>query len=208
MSIELWLGYVVACAIVVLIPGPNIIFTVSYAIRDGARSGFATIPGVLFGALIAMSLSLAGAGAILAASAFWFGVLKVVGAFYLMWLAYSLWTSPVEAFQSDGANKHKPLGRLFGQGTLISLLNPKGPPFYVAFVPQFVDPGGPVLPQFTILIGTFMGVAFVNCVLWLVTACAMRRHFHSPRVLKLFSRAGASCLFAASVLTLRGSRAG
>lgn len=208
MTFEIWLGYVVACAIVVLIPGPNVIFTVTYALQDGARSGWATIPGVLLGAFGAMTLSLAGAGALLNASVFWFNVLKITGALYLFWLAYSLWTSPIGAFDVDAARSRKSMTALFWQGVLISLLNPKGPPFYVAFVPQFVSSSSPVLPQFGTLIGTFLIVALVNCVLWVWAARTIRGHAKSPRVLRLISRTGAACLFGASAMTLRTTRLG
>ena len=96
MTYETWVAFVIASVIVVIIPGPNIVLTINYAIRDGRRTGLATIPGVVLGAFIAMSLSLLGAGAILATSAFLFTLLKLVGALYLIWLAYSLWKAPVE----------------------------------------------------------------------------------------------------------------
>lgn len=208
MALEIWLGYVAACTIVVLIPGPNIIFLVSYALRDGPRSGLATIPGILLGALIAMSASLAGAGALLAASAFWFTVLKILGALYLLWLAYSLWTTPVERVEVVAARTPKPMRVLFWQAVLVSLLNPKGPPFYAAFVPQFVVPTAPVLQQFALLIATFLVVALFNCLLWLLAARAMRKRMQSPDLLRIVSRTGAACLVAASVLTLRGTRMG
>lgn len=82
MSFEMWLAFALASSIVVLIPGPNIVLTINYAIRDGKRSGLATVPGVSLGALIAMTLSLAGAGAVLAASATLFSLLKLAGAAY------------------------------------------------------------------------------------------------------------------------------
>ena len=206
MSIDVWLGYVAACAIVVLIPGPNIVFTVTHALRGGARSGIATIPGVLIGALIAMTVSLAGAGALLSASAFWFSLLKFAGAIYLLWLAFSLWTSPPISIDLVGVSDTKPLAQLFWQGVLVSLLNPKGPPFYAAFVPQFVSPHAPIAPQFALLIGTFLTVACINCLIWLSAARAMRRHFQKPATLRLVCRAGAGCLVVASLLTLRTSR--
>lgn len=189
-----------------MIPGPNVIFIVSYALQDSARSGWATIPGVLLGALIAMTISLAGAGALLATSVFWFNMLKIAGALYLLWLAFSLWTSPTDTFEVDTARSRKSMRKLFWQGVLISLLNPKGPPFYVAFVPQFVSPFEPALQQFNILIGTFLFVALVNCVLWLWAARAIRNHAKSPRLLHLVSRTGAACLFVASAMTLRTTR--
>lgn len=206
MAYETWLAFTIASAIVVLIPGPNIVLTVNYAIRDGRRSGMATIPGVVLGAFIAMSLSLLGAGAVLATSAFLFTLLKLAGAVYLIWLAYSLWTAPVETMPLGGAKKSQPLVSLFWQSLLISVLNPKGPAFYVAFVPQFVSADGPIFQQFAVLIATFLAVATLNSLFWLYFASGLRSQFQKPRALRLLNRIGASCLFVAGVFTARATR--
>ncbi|MEM7489725.1 MAG: LysE family translocator [Pseudomonadota bacterium] len=206
MTYETWLAFAVASAIVVLIPGPNIVLTVNYAIRDGKRSGLATIPGVVLGAFIAMSLSLLGAGAVLATSAFLFTLLKIAGAVYLIWLAYSLWTAPVEGMSLNEGSETRPLLRLFWQSLLISVLNPKGPAFYVAFVPQFVTLEGSIFQQFTILIATFLAVATLNSLFWLYFADGMRRQFQKPQAMQLLNRIGASCLFVAGVFTARATR--
>lgn len=207
MTYETWLAFTVASAIVVLIPGPNIVLTVNYAIRDGKRSGLATIPGVVLGAFIAMSLSLLGAGAVLATSAFLFTLLKLAGAVYLIWLAYSLWTAPVESMPVDGASQAKPLTALFWQSFLISVLNPKGPAFYAAFVPQFVNPTAPIFQQFAILIATFLAVATLNSLFWLYFANGLRAQFQKPGAMRLLNRIGAGCLFIAGVFTARATRA-
>lgn len=206
MTYETWIAFVIASAIVVLIPGPNIVLTVNYAIRDGKRSGLATIPGVVLGAFIAMSLSLLGAGAVLATSIFLFTILKLAGAIYLIWLAYSLWTAPVESISHDTAPDAKPLTSLFWQSLLISILNPKGPAFYVAFVPQFVSPAGPVFQQFAILIATFLAVATLNSLFWLYFANGMRAQFKKPKAMRVLNRIGASYLFMAGVFTARATR--
>ncbi len=206
MTYETWIAFAVASAIVVLIPGPNIVLTVNYAIRDGKRSGLATIPGVVLGAFIAMSLSLLGAGAVLATSAFLFTLLKLAGAMYLIWLAYSLWTAPVEDLSCSEGTASKPLPGLFWQALLISVLNPKGPAFYVAFVPQFVSPTGPIFQQFAILIVTFLAVATLNSLFWLLFANGMRTQFQKPAAMRLLNRVGASCLFVAGVFTARATK--
>lgn len=206
MAYETWVAFVIASAVVVFIPGPNIVLTVNYAIRDGKRSGLATIPGVVLGAFIAMSLSLLGAGAILATSAFMFTLLKLAGAFYLIWLAYSIWKAPLERNSVDGNVEVRPLSSLFWHSLLISVLNPKGPAFYVAFVPQFVDPTGPIFQQFAILIATFVIVAIFNSLFWLLFASSFRRQFQKPSIMKMFNRLGASCLFVAGAVTLRTLR--
>lgn len=206
MTYETWLAFVVASTIVVLIPGPAVVLTVSYAIREGKRSGLATVPGVVLGAFVSMSLSLAGAGAVLATSAFLFTVLKLAGAIYLIWLAFSFWTAPVEEISLERGSEAKPLRRLFWQSLLISVLNPKGPAFYVAFVPQFVSPAGPIFEQFAVLVATFLVVAALNSLFWLIFANGLRTQFCKPKAMKLLNRVGASCLFTAGVLTARATR--
>jgi len=206
MTYEIWIAFVITSAVVVLIPGPNIVLTVNYAIRDGKRSGLATVPGVVAGAFIAMTLSLAGAGALLATSVYLFSLLKLAGAAYLIWLAYSLWTSPVAELSEGGNATTQPLNALFWQSFLISVLNPKGPAFYVAFVPQFVSATGPVFQQFAILIATFLVVAAINSLFWLLFASSMRAQFRNPKAMKILKRVGAGCLFIAGIFTARATR--
>lgn len=207
MTYETWLAFILASAIVVLIPGPNIVLTVSYAIRNGKRSGLATVPGVVLGAFVGMTVSLMGAGALLATSAFLFTILKIVGALYLMYLAYTLWKAPVQSMEAGEDGQNQPLNGLFWQSFLTSVLNPKGPAFYVAFVPQFVSPTGPIFQQFAILIATFVVVAALNSLFWLFFASGMRRQFQKPRAMRTLNRIGSSCLFTAGVFTVRASRA-
>lgn len=206
MTFEVWMAFAVASAIVVVIPGPNIVLTVTYAIRDGARSGLATVPGQVLGAFIGMTASLAGAGAILATSVVAFTAMKVAGAVYLLWLAYRLWTAPVGAITPHDDAPDTSLWRLLRQSTLISALNPKGPVFYMAFVPQFVDPSQPVLAQFAILTATFLAVAGLNGIGWLVLASAWHDRLRGPFVMRAINRIGALCLGAAGVFALRASR--
>ncbi len=206
MTFETWIAFALASMIVVLIPGPNIVLTVNYAIRDGKRSGLATVPGVTAGAFIGMTVSLAGAGAVLATSAYLFTLLKLAGAIYLIWLAFSLWTAPVAAVPSNDGIPPRPLKSLFWQSLLISALNPKGPAFYVAFVPQFVNSSGPIFAQFAILTATFLVVATLNSLFWLYFANGMRDQFRKPTAMRLVNRVGASCLFVAGIFTLRATR--
>jgi threonine/homoserine/homoserine lactone efflux protein len=207
MSFETWIAFVIASAVVVLIPGPNIILTVSHALRSGKRSGLATVPGVSFGALVGMSVSLAGAGAVLAASVTLFSFLKLAGAAYLIWLAYSLWTAPVAQTQVGAKITAQPLKTLFWQSFLVSALNPKGPVFYIAFVPQFIDVAGPAFLQFAILIATFVGVATINTLMWLFFANGLRMYFQKPKAMRMLNRTGAGFLFVAGIFTARTTQA-
>lgn len=205
MSLETWIAFVLASALVVLIPGPNIVLTINHAVRSGKRSGLATIPGISAGAFFGMSVSLMGAGAVLSASTTLFTLMKLIGAVYLVWLGINLWRAPAEGISSNAVHQ-KPLKPLFWQSFLISALNPKGPAFYIAFVPQFVTLSQPVLPQFAILIATFVGVATLNTVFWLLCADGLRGLFQHPRAMRSLNRVGGGCLMAAGVLTTRVSR--
>ncbi len=206
MTLETWIAFVLASAAVVLIPGPNVVITVTAALRHGKRSGLATIPGVVGGAFVAMSVSLAGAGAILAASVTLFSILKVVGALYLFWIAYQLWTAPAECQRENDDVVQDTLSQLFRQSFLISALNPKGPVFYIAFVPQFVAGGASEFQQFAILMVTFLCVAALNSLMWLFGADNLRVVLSGATAQHIFNRCGASCLFVAGIYTLKVSR--
>lgn len=153
-----------------------------------------------------MSASLAGAGAILAASVGLFTAMKVIGALYLLWLAYKLWTAPLAGIRTEDNAPERSLWRLFRQSILISALNPKGPVFYMAFVPQFIDPSQPAFAQFAILTATFLAVAGINGIGWLALASALRDRLQGPFVMRLINRVGAACLGVAGVFALRASR--
>jgi threonine/homoserine/homoserine lactone efflux protein len=207
MSFEVWLAFVVTSAVLLAIPGPTVLLVVSYALGAGRRSGLATVPGVTLGDFTAMTISLLGAGAILAASATLFTVLKLVGAAYLVWLGIQLWRAPV----SDGASGTAVVAsprRMFWNAWLVTSLNPKGIVFFIAFVPQFVNPAQPVLMQFAILEASFVTMAMLNAALWAVLAGRMRERFRRPETLRLVHRAGGTCLIAAGLLTAITRRVG
>lgn len=206
MNFETWFAFALASTALVLIPGPNIILTINYAIRDGKRSGLATVPGVSAGAFVAMSLSLAGAGAVLATSVFLFSVMKIAGAIYLIWMAYKLWTAPDQQAKMDHQGSGGSLRTIFWQSFFISALNPKGPVFYVSFVPQFISINAPIFQQFSILVVTFVIIAALNGMFWLFFANGLREQFQRPLVLKIANRIGASCLFVAGIFTAKASR--
>lgn len=201
MAPELWFAFALATCVVLVIPGPTVLLVVSYALGKGRASGLATVPGVALGDLTAITVSLAGAGAVLAASATLFTVLKLAGAAYLIWLGIQLWRaggglgslSEVQ-LQADGS-------RMFWNAYVVTALNPKGVVFFVAFVPQFVDPAAPVLAQFAILVATFVGLAAVNAALWALLAGEMRARFRRPSTLRLVNRLGGSLLIGAGLVT-------
>jgi len=209
MPLDLWIAFALASAILLAIPGPTVMLVVSYALRHGRRSAIATVPGVSLGDLTAMTVSLAGAGAVLAASAGLFTVLKLCGAAYLVWLGIKLWRSEPAGLTADRgmAGSSRVLGTMFWNAYVVTALNPKSIVFFIAFVPQFVITGAPLVPQFTILIATFVGLATVNTVLWVLLIGEMRRRIERPGVLRWMNRTGAGFLIGAGVLTALTRRA-
>jgi threonine/homoserine/homoserine lactone efflux protein len=201
LSLELWIAFTLASAALLAVPGPTVLLVVSYALGRGRSSAVATVPGVTLGDFTAMTLSLLGAGAILAASATLFTAMKLLGAAYLIWLGIQLWRAggAVDALsrmpsKTDG-------WRMFWHSFVVTALNPKGIVFFVAFVPQFVDPASPVAGQFVILEATFLVLAAVNVAIWALLAGQMRARFRSPSVVRLVNRIGGSFLIGAGLLT-------
>jgi threonine/homoserine/homoserine lactone efflux protein len=207
MSLELWLAFAAATTALLAVPGPTVLLVVSYALGKGRASAVATVPGVAFGDFTAMTVSLAGAGAILAASATLFTVLKLAGAAYLVWLGIQLWRAGDRAGMLTARRLQADRWRMFWNAYVVTALNPKGVVFFVAFVPQFVDPAAPLLAQFVILETTFVVLAAVNVVLWAVLAGHMRARFENPATLRLVHRIGAGFLVGAGLLTVLTRRA-
>src|ERR1044071_8035077 len=139
MTLESWLAFAAATEILLLIPGPTVLLVVSYALGQGWRTALPMAVGVALGDFTAMTLSMLGLGALLAASATLFTVLKWVGPIYLVWLGIKLW-------RAGGALEAAPrtdvisATRMLGHAWLVTALNPKSITFFVAFLPAFLDP--------------------------------------------------------------------
>ncbi|GGF44336.1 Threonine/homoserine/homoserine lactone efflux protein [Mameliella alba] len=206
MDLNLWLAFVAASTALLLIPGPTVLLVLSYALSKGRSVAIASAAGVATGDFIAMSLSLAGLGALVAASATLFTVLKWVGAAYLVWLGVKLIRSaPREglALPDSDVTAHG----VFGHNLAVTALNPKSIAFFIAFVPQFVTPQAPLLPQFAILVSTFVTLAALNALAYALAADRLRRMIQRPSILAWLTRAGGATLIGMGVLTATLRRA-
>lgn len=207
MTVEIWGAFVLASAVLLAMPGPTVMLVVSAAVARGRSSGWATVPGVALGDLTAMTVSLAGAGAVLAASATLFTALKLAGAAYLVWLGVRLWRTPAARTAPGAIAAPREGWRMFRAAYVVTALNPKSIVFFVAFVPQFMDPAAPFLPQSAILVATFVALAAVNTALWALMAGEMRRRLGRPEVARLVQRAAGGLLIGAGLLTAMSRRA-
>ena len=140
MELGNWALYLLAVTGLTLTPGPNGLLALTHGAIYGRRKTIATILGGSVGFATVIALSMFGIGALLAASVEILTVLKFIGGAYLIWLGISVWRSPVIGNQETKPIKNAKSYSLFRQGALAALTNPKGILFFVAFLPQFLDP--------------------------------------------------------------------
>jgi len=197
MALDTWLAFLAATAVMLAIPGPTILLVIGQSLGAGRRAALPLVAGVAFGDLTAMTLSLAGLGALLAASATLFAVLKYAGAAYLVWLGLRLWRAPVEA----GAAAPVAPRRAFRNAYLATALNPKSIAFFVAFVPLFLDPVRPFLPQAVVLVASFVTLAAANAAIYALLAARLSGAVRRPGVRRAFNRGGGALLMGAGVAT-------
>lgn len=198
MSLEAWLAFVGATLVLLAIPGPTVTLVVGYALAKGRASALATALGVALGDFTAMTLSLLGLGALLAASATLFTIVKLAGAAYLVFLGWRLWTAPVSVPGSAlGDPEGAPPFRMALHAFAVTALNPKSLMFFVAFVPQFIDKHADYLPQVGLLVATFVTLALANALAFALAASRARGLLKRPAVLKAINRVGGGILMGA-----------
>ena len=207
MTLEIWIAFAVACTALLLMPGPTVTIVVSYALGTGRASGWATVPGAVFGDFTAMTLSLLGAGAILAASATLFTVLKLSGAAYLIWLGIQLWRADPSAEKISSDRQDATPRSMFWNCYVVTALNPKSIIFFIAFVPQFVNSSEPVMTQFVILEATFLMLAGLTLAIWASLAGHLRTYLQRPGAVRVANRVGGSFLIVAGLVTATARRA-
>ncbi len=161
MELSNWLIYFLAVLGLTFTPGPNGLLALTHGAIYGTRKTIATIFGGSVGFATVIGLSLFGIGALLAASAQLLIVMKFVGGAYLIWLGIQVWRSPSIGETKAAVLKDVSSLLLFRQGLLAALTNPKGILFFVAFLPQFIDPNISLLTQFVWMALTFVVIEFL-----------------------------------------------
>ncbi|MFP3542181.1 LysE family translocator [Rhizobium sp. SIMBA_035] len=150
-SLAHWITFLTAAVLLNLSPGPDMAFILGHTIKSGTRAGFSAVFGVWSGAFMHVLFAAFGLSAVLAASAFAFSAVKWVGAGYLVWLGIQALRSGGEGGFIKAAAETMAWHRIYRQGVLVSLLNPKVAIFFLAFLPQFVVEGaGPVWLQLAV----------------------------------------------------------
>jgi threonine/homoserine/homoserine lactone efflux protein len=172
-----WLVFVLACIALVATPGPNLLYLVSRTLAQGRAAGFVSLAGTSSGFLLHVLAAAFGLSAILAAVPLAYDTTRFAGALYLAWLAWSTWRAP-DIAPGTAIERVVPAARLFREGLVTAILNPKVAMFQLALFPQFVDPArGSVLVQSLILGATQIAIAVIGDSLLVLAATGVRRWF-------------------------------
>ena len=201
MTFETWAAFAAATAVLLVIPGPTILLVVSYALGQGWRTALPTAAGVALGDFTAMTLSMLGVGALLATSATVFTALKWVGAAYLVYLGIKLFRA---GGTLDAAPREDAVSslKMLGHAWLVTALNPKSITFFVAFLPQFLDPKADFWTQMLIFEATFVTLAAANAFGYALVASRARSVVKSPRALSAINKTGGALLIGAGIATV------
>src|SRR5262245_39486999 len=158
--------FAIASLVLAITPGPAVLYIVTRSMTQGRMAGVVSCLGVSVGGLVHVLAAALGVSAALAASVVAFNVVKYAGAAYLVWLGIRTLTQP-SAVATLQRSDPQPLARIFQDGVIVNVLNPKTALFFLAFLPQFVTPSrGDVPVQCAMLGGLFVLIAFCTDTGW------------------------------------------
>ena len=185
MSLELYAAYLIACVVVVFVPGPTVTLVIANSLKHGTRAGLLNVAGTQVGLAIMIGVVGIGLTSLIEAMGHWFDWLRLAGAAYLVWMGWKMIRSSGET--GDGAMTKPPRGGFVMQGTLVALSNPKTLIFFGAFFPQFIDPARDQGLQIAIMGATAMLFAAVSDSAYALASSRAGRMLSAKRV-RLLSR--------------------
>jgi threonine/homoserine/homoserine lactone efflux protein len=181
--------FVGAALLLLVVPGPAVLYVVTQSVSQGRRAGFASVAGITTGTLVHIVAATIGLSALLASSALAFDVVKYLGAAYLVVVGIRRLAGLDRAARSRTIRSH---AHLYRQGIVVNVLNPKTALFFLAFLPQFVDPSrGAAWAQILVLGLLFACLGFLSDGTWALVAGTLgerlRRSARFPRVQRYVS---------------------
>lgn len=191
---DLYLGFIAASLTLIAMPGPNTTLIVGNTIAYGTAKGLVTLAGTSSALMIQLALIILGLTETMAALATWFDRLRWLGVAYLVYLGLRQWLAKPAAVDEEGATPTVRSRRLYWQGFGVCLTNPKTLAFFAAFLPQFIDPAQPVLPQLLVLGVTFMALAIPGDAGFCLVASRIRPWIVGARFARLRNRISGTCL--------------
>jgi homoserine/homoserine lactone efflux protein len=202
MSFVTWITFAAAACLIAVSPGSGALLSMSHGLAYGLRRASATVLGLQLGLLLVFIIAGAGVGSLLLASNVAFGVVKTVGALYLIWLGLSQWRAPLAPAGLNAGTASRaapPAPQRILAGFLTNASNPKGIIFMVAVLPQFISHDAPLLPQLAILGATMCTIDTVVMHGYALLAASMQGWFRDARALRKQNR------FFGAVLMLVGA---
>lgn len=209
MPLENLLAFTLAAVVLIVIPGPSVLFTIGRALALGRMGGLLSVLGNALGLLPVIGLVALGVGGLVARSVVLFTIVKVVGAVYLMFLGVQAIRHRHRA--ADAASRPaapRSLWRQLGEGFAVGITNPKTIAFFVAVLPQFVDLDAGAVPLQMVQLGlVFFIIALISDGAWALAAAAARNWFgRSPKRLSALSATGGGLMIGlGGVLLLTGN---
>jgi threonine/homoserine/homoserine lactone efflux protein len=198
MSLELYLTFVAATTVLILIPGPNVTLLVANSLTYGPRRALVTLAGTSSAIALQLLVVAFGMSALILLLAQWFEWLRWAGVAYLVFLGIQQWRAAGVALDDLGTPEVAS-GTLFWQGVLVSATNPKTLLFYAAFLPQFIDPAAAAGPQLALLCTTFLVIATVLDGAYALLAGRLRPWLRGRARARLRNRITGSLLIAAGL---------
>lgn len=209
MDFSVWLAFFAAAWAISLSPGAGAIAAMSAGLNHGFRRGYFMTFGLVLGILTQIVVVGAGLGALIAASSLGFAIVKWLGVAYLVFLGVQQWRAPAKpmvAAEAEGAPQTT-RGRLVLRGWAINAVNPKGTVFLLAVVPQFLDLGRSLTPQYLVIAATLCFTDLVVMAGYTVLAAKVLAALRSEAHLKLLNKTFGSLFIAAGVLLATFKRA-
>lgn len=192
-----WLLFLLACIALVATPGPNVLYLVSRTLAQGRAAGFVSLAGTTSGFLFHVLAAAFGLSALLAAVPYAYDTIRIAGAVYLAWLAWATWRAP-DIVPAAGETSSAPATKLYRDGMVTAILNPKVAMFQLALFPQFVDPThGSVLAQSLVLGATQVAVHVIGDSMFVLAATGVRRWFAQRPAWNVWSKRVLASVFAA-----------
>ncbi|WP_419904011.1 LysE family translocator [Kiloniella sp.] len=207
MSLDLWLLFVPAAFAINILPGPNNMLAMTNGLRYGLFYAMKGGLGRLLAFVILILLTATGLGAILAASATAFYVLKVVGALYLVYLGYRLWRAKPEKIEDPTLKPSEKVSsyKIIRQEFLVAISNPKAILVFTAFFPQFLVAESPMLSQFTTMGITFIVLEIIALFLYAISGKQLAFLTRTTKGQKIMNRASGTLLIGAGGLLATSS---
>lgn len=201
-GLDHWLAFAAASSLIAVIPGPGVANIVGFAVSSGRATASAAIAGAVVGNLVAMTVSLSGAGALLKAYPPAYLVMDFAGSAYLFALGFSAILQRQSNTEFDQSRSHAiPAGLAFTGSVTVSALNPKSLVFFVAFTPQFISPTHSYLVQALVFLATFALIVAVSDTFYALTALRVVKRLSSPAARAWARRSGGVVLIGTSLGT-------